>query len=83
MRKLGFPVAPLVLASVLAQMLETSLQQSLLISQGSPAIFFTRPIALFFMVLGFLSVARGVWKQMKSGRRKSPKKMRRKRATFS
>ena len=67
MRKLGFPIAPLVLASVLAQMLETSLQQSLLISQGSPLIFFTRPIALVFMLLGFISIARGVWKQIKSG----------------
>ena len=67
MRKLGFPIAPLVLASVLAQMLETSLQQSLLISQGSPAIFFTRPIALVFMLLGFLSIARGVWKQVREG----------------
>jgi putative tricarboxylic transport membrane protein len=67
MRKLGFPIAPLVLASVLSQMLETSLQQSLLISQGSPLIFFTRPIALVFMVLGLLSIARGVWKQVKSG----------------
>jgi putative tricarboxylic transport membrane protein len=67
MRKLGFPIAPLVLASVLSQMLETSLQQSLLISQGSPTIFFTRPIALVFMVLGLLSIVRGVWKQVKSG----------------
>jgi TctA family transporter len=38
MRKLGFPIAPLVLASVLAQMLETSLQQALLISQESPFV---------------------------------------------
>ena len=36
MRKLGYPVAPMVLASVLAQMLETSMGQALLISQGSP-----------------------------------------------
>jgi len=43
MRKFGYPVAPMVLASVLAQMLETSLQQSLLISQGSAMIFVTRP----------------------------------------
>src|SRR5512136_1436366 len=32
MRKLGYPIAPMVLATVLAPMLETSLQQSLLIS---------------------------------------------------
>src|SRR5512136_1707035 len=35
MRKLGYPIAPMVLATVLAHMLETSLQQALLISRGS------------------------------------------------
>ncbi len=64
MRKFGFPLAPLVLAAVLAQMLETSLQQSLLISQGSPLIFFTRPIAAFFMALAFISIIRGIWVQI-------------------
>ena len=66
MRKLGFPIAPMVLATVLAQMLETSLQQSLLISQGSPFIFFTRPIAAFFMVLALASIIRGIWVQIKT-----------------
>jgi putative tricarboxylic transport membrane protein len=66
MRKFGFPIAPMVLASVLAQMLETSLQQSLLISQGSPFIFFTRPIAAFFMALALFSIARGIYVQIKS-----------------
>ena len=65
MRKLGFPIAPLVLASVLAQMLETSLQQALLISQGSPFIFFTRPISLTFMVLSAISILWGLWVQVK------------------
>jgi putative tricarboxylic transport membrane protein len=66
MRKLGFPIAPMVLATVLAQMLETSLQQSLLISQGSPLIFFTRPIAAVFMGLAILSIVRGVWLQIRT-----------------
>ena len=65
MRKLGFPIAPLVLASVLAQMLETSLQQALLISQGSPLIFFTRPISLAFMILSAISILWGLWVQLK------------------
>ncbi len=69
MRKLGFPIAPLVLASVLAQMLETSLQQALLISQGSLLIFFTRPISLAFMVLSLLSILWGVWGQLKGKER--------------
>jgi len=66
MRKLGIPVAPMVLASVLAQMLETALGQSLLISQGSALIFFTRPISAVFMALAFLSIGRGVWVLMRS-----------------
>ena len=66
MRKLGYPIAPMVLATVLAQMLETSLQQSLLISQGSPSIFITRPISAVFIGLAILSLVRGAWKQMKS-----------------
>ncbi len=66
MRKLGFPVAPMVLATVIAQMMETSLGQSLLISQGSPLIFFTRPISAVFMGLAFLSIGRGIWIQVRS-----------------
>ncbi|MGZ8459281.1 MAG: tripartite tricarboxylate transporter permease [Candidatus Deferrimicrobiaceae bacterium] len=66
MRKLSFPIAPMVLATVLAPMLETSLQQSLLISIGSPFIFFTRPLAAFFMALAFLSILRGIWIQVRT-----------------
>jgi len=66
MRKLGFPIAPMVLASVLAQMLETALGQSLLISQGSALIFFTRPISAVFMALAFLSIGRGIWAQVRA-----------------
>ncbi len=67
MRKLRFPVAPLVLSSVLAAMLETSLSQSLMLSGGSLGIFFTRPISLCFIVLALASIARGLWLQLKSG----------------
>ncbi len=66
MRKLGFPVAPMVLATVLAQMLETSLQQALLLSQGSPLIFFTRPLSAVFMTLAIASIVRGIWLQAKA-----------------
>jgi putative tricarboxylic transport membrane protein len=66
MRKFGWPVAPMVLATVLAQMLETSLGQALLMSQGSSNVFFTRPIAAVFMILGLLSIGRGFWLQLRS-----------------
>jgi putative tricarboxylic transport membrane protein len=57
-KKLDYPLAPLVLALVLGDMAENSLRQSLIMSQGSLAIFFTRPIsglitavAIFFFVM--------------------------------
>jgi putative tricarboxylic transport membrane protein len=45
MIKLDFPRAPLVLALVLAPLLESSLRQSLLLSFGSLSIFVERPLA--------------------------------------
>jgi hypothetical protein len=45
MMKLDVPRAPLVLAVVLAPLLETSLRQALLLSFGSPMIFVERPIS--------------------------------------
>jgi putative tricarboxylic transport membrane protein len=45
MRKLNYEGAPLLLAFVLGPMMEQALRQSLLISQGSFTIFFTRPIS--------------------------------------
>ncbi len=61
MRKFGFPMAPMVLATVLAAMLETSLKQALAISHGSYLIFFQKPIAVVFMVIGIVVIVRGLW----------------------
>ncbi len=66
MRKFGYPIAPMVLATVIAQMMEMSLGQSLLMSQGSILILFTRPISAVFMALAFVSIARGIWLQIRS-----------------
>ena len=61
-KKLDYPLAPLVLALVLGDMAENALRQSLIMSQGSLAIFFTRPIsgvinavAIFFFVMPLLT----------------------------
>ncbi len=61
-KKLDYPLAPLVLALVLGDMAENALRQSLIMSQGSLAIFLTRPIsgvitavAIFFFVLPLLT----------------------------
>jgi putative tricarboxylic transport membrane protein len=50
-RVVGIPGAPLVIALVLGQSAEFSLRQSLVISMGSPAIFFTRPISIVLFAL--------------------------------
>jgi putative tricarboxylic transport membrane protein len=44
-RKVGMEPGPLILAFVLGPILERSIRQALLMSAGSPAIFFTRPIS--------------------------------------
>jgi len=48
-RKFQYEAAPLVLALVLGPMMETSLRQALLMSGGTPLIFFTRPISAALM----------------------------------
>ncbi|MBI3080799.1 MAG: tripartite tricarboxylate transporter permease [candidate division NC10 bacterium] len=50
-KKLDYPLAPLVVAMVLGDITEEALRQSLILSDGSLLIFFTRPIAAFFMVM--------------------------------
>jgi putative tricarboxylic transport membrane protein len=61
-KKLDYPLAPLVLALVLGDMAENALRQSLIMSQGSLAIFLTRPIsgvitavAIFFFIMPLLT----------------------------
>ncbi len=54
LKKLDFPVAPIVLALVLGPMLERALYQSLTMSQGNILIFFQRPISGIMMGLIFL-----------------------------
>tara|TARA_B100000686_G_scaffold355078_1_gene469688 strand:+ start:24966 stop:26465 length:1500 start_codon:yes stop_codon:yes gene_type:complete len=54
MRKLDYPMAPAVLAIVLGPLAETSMRQSLLISDGSFGVFFARPISGPIMVIAIL-----------------------------
>jgi putative tricarboxylic transport membrane protein len=56
MKKFDYEGAPLILALVLSPMMENTLRQSLLVSQGSFFIFFTRPIsaALLFIAIVLL-----------------------------
>ncbi|QJP16968.1 tripartite tricarboxylate transporter permease [Starkeya sp. ORNL1] len=49
--KFGYPAAPLILAVVLGDGLESSLRQSLMMSQGDLSIFITRPISGTLMAI--------------------------------
>ncbi len=51
MRKLDYPLAPVVLAIVLGPLAEASLRQSLIMAQGSFGIFFDRPVSATIMVV--------------------------------
>ena len=56
-KKLRYPLAPLVVALVLGDMMEQALRQSLIMGQGSVGILFTRPISLAFVVASLLLFA--------------------------
>ncbi len=74
-KKLDYPLAPLVLALVLGDMAENALRQSLIMSQGSLAIFLTRPIsgvitavAIFFFIMPLLTA----WRKMRRDSHRAP-----------
>lgn len=62
MKKLRFEAAPLVLALVLGPMLEDNLRQALIISGGSFAVFFTRPLSAAFLLVSLVTLLFPLWK---------------------
>ncbi len=70
MMKLDIPRAPLVLALVLAPLMETSLRQALLLSLGSPMIFVERPISAVLLVAVLFALIAPIWRTF--SRRRAP-----------
>jgi putative tricarboxylic transport membrane protein len=72
-KKLGYPLAPLVLALVLGDLAEAAFRQSLIMSQGTLFIFFKRPISAAITAAAILLFAYPVivpwWRRV---RRASP-----------
>ena len=70
MRKLDYPLAPAVLAIVLGPLAEPALRQSLIISDGSFAIFFTRtyagPIMVAALILLFLPLFKIIYDKIRN-----------------
>lgn len=69
MRKFRFDPGPLPLAFVLAPTIENSLRQSLIMSRGSAAIFFTRPISVTLLGIFAALVIGQLAKGLRSHRR--------------
>ena len=67
MRKLDYPLAPVVLAIVLGPLAERSVRQSLIMSHGSVLTFFERPISGTIMVI---AIAMFVWPLFSAIRRR-------------
>jgi putative tricarboxylic transport membrane protein len=64
-RKLEFEPGPLILAFVLGAISERTFRQSLLMSKGSPWVFFSRPISCALMVMLLALVALQVFFMVK------------------
>ena len=71
-KKLDYQMAPMLLALVLGDMAESAMRQSLIMSQGSPWIFFQPPIALpinaVALVIFFWPIISAVRERRKRGR---------------
>ncbi|HXG50550.1 MAG TPA: tripartite tricarboxylate transporter permease [candidate division Zixibacteria bacterium] len=68
MKRFEFESAPLVLAFVLGPLLETALRRSLILSDGSFAIFADRPIAAAFLVFSVFVLVLPVFGRVGLGR---------------
>ena len=56
MSKFEYPLPPLILAFVLGPIMESSFRQSLIMGQGDPSIFVTRPLAAVILGVGIFMV---------------------------
>lgn len=54
LRACGYPIPPLLIGFILGGPFEWSVRQSLLISRGSPTIFFEHPISATFIAIGVI-----------------------------
>ncbi len=70
MRKYKYDTPPLVLAFVLGPIMEASLRRSLLLSNGSPFIFFQRPISAGLLLVTFLMLLSSIIPTLKKRREK-------------
>lgn len=66
LRKLDFPLTPMVIALVLGPLAEDNMRRALLLSDGNFATFVTRPISAIFL---FISIVTIIWPLIKKLRK--------------
>lgn len=64
LRKFDYPLAPIVLALVLGDIMESNLRRALLISDGNWMIFFTKPISLVLILIALLTFIVPIFKSL-------------------
>jgi putative tricarboxylic transport membrane protein len=64
LRKLEFPLSPIILGFIMGPLFEQNLRRALTLSDGSLAIFFTRPYSLAIIIL-FAVLVFGLIKTLK------------------
>lgn len=69
MRLYKFESAPLILALVLGPMFERALRRSLLLSGGSPAIFFKRPLSVVFLLIAIVCLISPLFTRERIGKK--------------
>jgi putative tricarboxylic transport membrane protein len=68
MRKTGFSIPPFILAFILGPILERNTRTALLLSEGSPMIFITSPVAAILLALALASFVWALWRKAKAGK---------------
>jgi putative tricarboxylic transport membrane protein len=60
LRRFGFPVAPVLLGIVIGPMIEQELRRTLAVSTSGVGVFLSRPLAMAFICIAFVSVAMSI-----------------------
>lgn len=68
LRTCGVPIAPIVIGLVLGPILEESLRQGLILTDGSFGAFFQSPIALVLLAIAVLLAGFSLWSEIRSAR---------------
>lgn len=69
--RVGLPVTPMLIGVVLGGMIESEFRRSLIMSDGSLSIFFTRPISLALLAVLAVFIGFKIWSATRSNRRRT------------